>query len=216
MPPTPTNKPHLISVNHPKQARSQQTLDRLLDAAEAQIIEQGYDAVTIASIARAAKSSVGGFYARFRDKEEVLRALHERLLRELEEVVSELSAPEQWEGTPLSVMVRGLLRELLDRIHYRRRLMAAFVASATIHPDRWRDALAFRARVVEQIGALLLTRREEMRHPDPERALQLAIQMVLAIADQHALLGLRSGTEPIEDDELVTELQRMTMAYLGA
>jgi AcrR family transcriptional regulator len=65
----------LRTVSGPKQARSERTLQRLLAAAEALIKEKGHAAVSIPEIARRAGSSVGGFYARFRDKDELLRAL---------------------------------------------------------------------------------------------------------------------------------------------
>ncbi len=65
----------LQAVTGPKQARSERTLQRLLDAAEVLIEEKGHAAVSIPEIARRARSSVGGFYARFRDKNELLRAL---------------------------------------------------------------------------------------------------------------------------------------------
>ncbi len=62
----------LRTVAGPKQARSEDTLRRLLNAAEELIIEKGHRAVSIPEIARRAHSSVGGFYARFRDKTELL------------------------------------------------------------------------------------------------------------------------------------------------
>ena len=65
-------------VRPPRQARSQETLDRILDAAEALVAEKGFGDATVADIARRAESSVGAFYARFKDKEGLLYALYER------------------------------------------------------------------------------------------------------------------------------------------
>jgi AcrR family transcriptional regulator len=71
----------LASVSVPKQARSEQTLIRLLDAAESLIRDKGLGAVSVPEIVSRAGSSVGGFYARFKDKDELLLALEERFLR---------------------------------------------------------------------------------------------------------------------------------------
>ena len=65
-------------VRPPQQERSQRTLERLLDAAEAIILEQGVEAANVAAVAKRAKSSVGAFYARFQDKETLVRAVCER------------------------------------------------------------------------------------------------------------------------------------------
>ena len=71
--PGPT--PELRSVAQPKQARSQKSMARLLEAAASLIERHGFDRVSVAEIARKAGSSVGGFYSRFRDKDELLRTL---------------------------------------------------------------------------------------------------------------------------------------------
>ena len=70
------NPPVLRWVKPPRQARSQHTLDRLLDAAEALVHEKGgFDDVPIAEIVRRAESSVGSFYSRFPDKDALLQAM---------------------------------------------------------------------------------------------------------------------------------------------
>ena len=84
--------PPLRSVTAPKQARSAATLQRLLDAAEDLIAEKGLRDVSIPDIVARAGSSVGGFYARFKDKDELLRALEERFLGEMREILDELAA----------------------------------------------------------------------------------------------------------------------------
>ena len=80
MPTRSSKSPHpLIQWIHPpRQARSQQTLDRLLDAAEELLVTGGFDEITVPEIVERAKSSVGAFYARFKDKDGLLHALHQR------------------------------------------------------------------------------------------------------------------------------------------
>ena len=58
------------STNPPKQARSQRTLERILQAAEELVLEKGLASVSVPDIVARANSSVGGFYARFEDKNE--------------------------------------------------------------------------------------------------------------------------------------------------
>ena len=63
-------------IRPPQQARSQETLERLLDAAETLVAEKGFDDTPVAEVARRAGSSVGAFYTRFPDKDALLHALY--------------------------------------------------------------------------------------------------------------------------------------------
>jgi AcrR family transcriptional regulator len=212
----PSDEPqNLASVSRPKQARSEQTLGRLLDAAEALILERGVSDVSVADIARAAGCSVGGFYGRFRDKDELLRALHERSLGELEAVIDRLSTPETWGDAPLPEVVRAGMHAVIREFAGRRRLVAAFLAHAAHNPRKWESAFRFRRRAVARMTALILTRREELAHPDPERAVELAVQTVLAVLDEQALYGgIRAAGGELTDETLADELADLLLAYL--
>jgi AcrR family transcriptional regulator len=59
--------------------------DRILEAAEAVFVRHGYGETSLRQLMSGARVSTTAFYARFRSKEEVLRALVVRLLQELEE-----------------------------------------------------------------------------------------------------------------------------------
>ena len=70
------NKVEWVKPTH--QARSQETLERILEAAEELVSERGFDNATVSEIVRRANSSVGAMYARFNDKDSLLVCLHER------------------------------------------------------------------------------------------------------------------------------------------
>ena len=205
----------LRTVAAPKQKRSEKTLQRILDAAERLIVERGLRAVSIADVVRAAKSSVGGFYARFRDKEELLLALHERNQRELREEVLTILDPATWEAASLEEIVAACVETLVRRASERRRLMAAFVHSVATQPERWEEAITFRQRLIEGVSALLLSRREEMAHPDPEAAVRFAIQTALAIVDHRALFTDVDPSFDTDEGELRVEIERVVLRYLG-
>ena len=65
-------------ANPVKQRRSQETLDRLLDAAEHRLGRVGAEGATLRAIADQAGVSVGIVYRRFPDKDTVLRATYMR------------------------------------------------------------------------------------------------------------------------------------------
>jgi AcrR family transcriptional regulator len=205
----------LESVSTPKQARSERTLEQILAAAERLIVERGLRDVSIADVVREAGTSVGGFYGRFRDKDELLRALHERTQRDLRAELLVLVDPERWKTARLDEIVRVCVDVLVRRSSERRRLMAAFLESVAASPDSWQTAIAFRRRLVDGVSALLLTKRAEMKHPDPPRAVRFAIDAALAIVDERAIFHAVPEADRLESRELAQELERLVLAYLG-
>ncbi|WP_134665212.1 MULTISPECIES: TetR/AcrR family transcriptional regulator [unclassified Amycolatopsis] len=79
----------------PQQARSRAALQRLLTAAEQVLAEQGLESFTVAAVASQAGMSVGTIYRRFDGKEQLLHAVKDRLLTQLETSVRDAlrSAP---------------------------------------------------------------------------------------------------------------------------
>jgi AcrR family transcriptional regulator len=206
----------LQTVSGPKQARSERTLQRLLDAAESLIKEKGHAAVSIPEIARRAKSSVGGFYARFRDKNELLRALEERHFIELLQRVDALADRRRWDNASTVEIIEAAVAELVAITRERRHMIAAFLVRAIEDPVIREGGLRFRRTVEERIGALLLLRRDEMTHPNPALAIDLGIQTAFALMQQHVLIEeTQVAGQPLSDEDLRRELATIFLRYLG-
>ena len=203
-----------VSVSPPKQARSEQTLSRLLDAAEALILEKGLGEVSVSEIARRARSSVGGFYGRFRDKHGLLRALEERFL---EDVSARLADAGRWGDAPLHEIVERCAAELVTVAGERRNLIAAFLQRAADDATLWADGLRFRRDAEEKIGALLAARTGELSHPDPPLAVHLGVQFAFGLVIQRVLTGeVSAAGRVLTDAELHREIARNFLAYVGA
>ncbi|MGV9292762.1 TetR/AcrR family transcriptional regulator [Amycolatopsis sp. NPDC003676] len=71
----------------PQQARSRASLQKVLAAAERVLAEQGLESFTVAEVAAQAGMSVGAIYRRFEGKEQLLYAVKDQLLTELEATV---------------------------------------------------------------------------------------------------------------------------------
>jgi AcrR family transcriptional regulator len=209
--------PRLRSVAEPKQARSEATLHRLLDAAEALIQEKGHADVSIPDIVVRAHSSVGGFYARFHDKDELLRALEERFLAEMRDVLGALAAPERWRDADIPEIARAGVTTLLEVFRERRALLVAFAARAADgQGPELQEILGFRREVSARFVELLHARREELAHPDPDLAVDLAVQLVFGLMQQMIVFGeVRVGDRCLGDDELAEELVRSVLGYIG-
>jgi AcrR family transcriptional regulator len=209
--------PELHWVRPPRQARSQVTLDRLLDAAEALVAEKGFEDATVAEIARRAGSSVGAFYARFRDKDGLLYALYERYFEQATATTDAALEPSRWDGASIPEILGSVVRFLVAVYRERTGLIRAFVVRNHVDGD-------FRARqerlshyVNEKLSRLLLARAAEIRHPDAARAAAFGLTFVVSTIESVILFGeMRSNALALSDDELSAELARAFLAYLGS
>ena len=68
------------AVRLPKQKRSRESYERVLDAAHGLLEENGFEGFTVQEVAVRANVSVGAIYERFGNKETLLRTVHARLM----------------------------------------------------------------------------------------------------------------------------------------
>ncbi|WP_406688477.1 TetR/AcrR family transcriptional regulator [Saccharopolyspora sp. ID03-671] len=73
----------------PQQARSRESLQKVLASAEHVLSARGLDDFTVAAVAERAGVSVGAIYRRFAGKEQLLEAVKDQLLAQLETDVRE-------------------------------------------------------------------------------------------------------------------------------
>jgi len=209
-------QPELHWVRPPRQARSQETLDRILDAAEALVAEKGFEDTPVSEIVQRAESSVGAFYARFHDKEGLLHALYERYYEEAVATADATLAPARWQGAGTPELIGAVIHFLVSIFRERRGLMRAFVVRNHTHPEFQARQQRLSHHVIARLCALLLARREQLAHPDPERATRFGMMLVFSALETMILFGeMRSSLLSLSDDDLADELTRSTLAYLG-
>ena len=204
----------LVSVAGPKQARSQRTLARLLDAAEALIAERGLEGLSIPAVARRARSSVGGFYARFTDKAALLRALEERFFQQVFMRLEALVDRRRWATAAPADFVRAAVCELVSVVEEKHQLLKAFMFRASQDRRILDDAIVFRRQVAERIAPMLLG--QTLTHPRPALAVDLGIQAAFALMQQHVVFeGTWAGGHLLSRAELEDEISLLFMRYVG-
>lgn len=200
-------------IRPPHQARTRERLTRMLDAAETLVAEKGFDEAGIVEIARRSGSSVGGFYRRFRDKDGLLHALHERFCEEARATADAALDPARWAGATTAEIIAEFTAFLVQIYREREGFFRAFLlrgsSDATVRErtDRLFQYLA------ERLAVLLRGRRAEIAHPDPKLAATFGLHVVLG-ALNHAVQSQPSGLR-LSDDRMTTELTRVFTAYLG-
>jgi AcrR family transcriptional regulator len=205
--------PPIEWVKPARQARSQRTLERILDAAETMILETGSDGFTVADVAKRGRSSVGSLYARFPGKEALLRSVFERFLEQAEATVAGALEPTRWRAVDLGQILDSTIAFLVHAFYERRPLIAALTVRAS--QDAEVAALAERlgTRISMALGRLIAQRSHELHHPNPERAVRFATWLVLSAMEAHTL---QNPCDPlVERQDIMTELTYMCRAYLG-
>lgn len=203
-------------VRPPRQSRSQESLERILDAAEQVISEKGFDQATVAEIVRLANSSVGAFYGRFKEKDALLRCLHERFCEEAFATADAVLDPDRWHGKGIAQIFAETTPFLVDAFRQRGGLIAAFIVRATYDPGFTEAWASLGQHLTAKFRTLLLERADEIRHPDPALAVEFGLQMVLCTLDEMALFREVEGAGLcLVDDRLPQEMSRMLLTYLG-
>jgi AcrR family transcriptional regulator len=188
----------------PKQARSLERVNRILDVAEAIFVEQGYAAATTKEIAAVAGVPIGSLYQFFPDKEAILQALAERYTDLLNQELQGFET-EAMLALPLSEylqrLIEGINTFFTDSPGYR----AVFVEITTIMPET--------EEAGDQQLIQTMTRILPKLNPafSPEDCDAISFVLVKAIGN---LLWIASRQAPAFRQRLVQETQQLALNYL--
>ncbi|CAN5300027.1 TetR/AcrR family transcriptional regulator [soil metagenome] len=143
-----------LTRREPKQQRSRQTVDAVLEAVQLVVKRHGARAVTTNRIAEAAGVSVGSLYQYFPDKRAIFTALHDRHVDDVRLVIEQTTAA--CASAPLQDFARELVQGLMS-VHAEVAYLHEVVSSAV--PE---SALGFE-------NALHHTFERVLSRGDPER-----------------------------------------------
>lgn len=208
----------LAWVRPPQQARSRATLDRLLDAAEQLLAEKGWEECSVTEIVRRAGSSVGAFYSRFKDKDGLFHAIHERFSVEAMATADDILSLERWEGATIPEIIRETVAFTVRTYRERAGLIRAFLVRGAVD-DAFRErSLRLRSHIAELLRKLVLARRKELLHPAPAVASEFSVRLIHGLLQARAVIGdLQNGSGGVRlsDEQITTELVHAVLAYLG-
>lgn len=191
----------------PKQARSRERFDRILDAAAELFAEIGYDAVTTDDIAARANTSVGGLYRFFPDKLAIFHALADRYFDQLRELFAVLHTDETIH-LPLDDYIHHLIdgfdQFVVDNPGYR----AVFVQSRLLTTEILTMDTAFNQEVVQQLSDFFEVRNPllEPGQRDLIATVSVEVASVLEILSLTRDRGFRQ--------QVLVETKKLLIAYL--
>ena len=207
----------ILSVIPPRQRRSRETLDRLLDAAEEVIREEGIAGLTITKVVQKSGSSVGAFYRRFPNRDTLIDALQKRNHARAEQAYDAQLANLDIENSSLEVLLEDLLFLRADMALRDISLVHAFVVEGAVKPTFQAEGRRFYAHCRATMHQVLLSHREVIGHPEPEVAAEVVCRSWLALVEQIAIYGESPFDTPARTADsriLVREFCRAMASYL--
>jgi AcrR family transcriptional regulator len=199
----------------PQQSRSQETLDRILDAAEQVLAEKAFGEATLAEIMERAGVTVGAFYRRYPDKNALLRHLDERFFAEMLQKSEEVLNPARWSDATARAIIEEVTRQAVQVYSTRRGLLRSLFLRARTDTVLQQSALHVNEEYLRKLRALLLPRRGQIGHPDPERAIELGFMMMIGALRELVVFGETWPAPPAHTPALAAEVARMFCGYLG-
>lgn len=200
------------AIRAPAQARSQETMDRILAATEELLAESSFDRMTIQDVAQRSGTGVSSIYARFRDKRALVLGLHAQIRQGVLTCVEELSEPERWRDTPTEKIAARVIPTSVK--WYRAHGPLVRAALAVNEPE-----LRERQAKVLKFASSKFTALLAPRYPDHLEALEAAIdgsvRMVASVMYVSLIFeGVEMSRKPLTDQALTKMLVQSVTGLL--
>jgi len=204
----------------PVQERSRESLRRILDAAEVVLARYGMEGAILPRIAKKAGTSTANLYRRFRDKDALMAAVFQRLRERSFAATAEQVSPEMVRPMGLVQFSRNVIVGMIRSYRGDAGLSRACVQYSEQHWDTEfvRKTRASEAKSFETMVGTFMIWREQIKHPEPERAVRFAFVMIALVLRELILFRrtrLFADLIPLDDDILTEELPRLFLRYLG-
>jgi AcrR family transcriptional regulator len=204
----------MTAVRPPKQRRSRESYERVLDAAYALLEENGFEGLTVQEVAARSGVSVGAIYERFGNKETLLRAVHARMMESMSEAhagAGDPAASADGAGAAIDAVVAGMARIMNEN----RKALRAFMHLGAV--DEVISARGSEASIAlsKTFKAALAPYRSEFRHPDPDVALDVAFRIAYSTLARQVMYGpVFESDRRLSWRRLVDELGAVCSVYL--
>jgi AcrR family transcriptional regulator len=192
----------------------------MLDAAEAVLAKHGLEGATLPRIAVQAGVSPANVYRRFRDKDALMAAVFQRLTERSSAATVVQFEPETVRPIGLVKFSKNMIEGMIRNFRSDAGLSRATVQYSEEHWEVGfvRKARASEAQSFQTMVNTFMMWRDQINHPEPERAIRFAFVMV-ALALRELILFDRThifeDILPLDDNTLREELARMFLRYLG-
>lgn len=204
-----------LEVRPPKQRRSREAWNRVLDAGVAILEDGGYDAFTIAAVCQRAGVAPPAIYARTTSKDALFLAVYEHGMARLRDEQAVFSDEARWQGLAPAALVAAAVAEMVGISFRHERLLRAVVLISAAHPEVARRGSRYSQELGEGFARVVLRVAHAVDHPDPVVAVRSCFGTVFAASIIRVAYGAGFATPaPVDDDGFVADLGETAVRYL--
>lgn len=185
-------------------------MESIFNAAQEILSEQGIDGFTIQAVASRAGVSVGGVYRRFADKQELLRALKDRVLARLEDSVAAQMAKAP---SGLENVLQLFAEETSHYFSQNAKLFTIFFTPGVGDTQMAQRGGGAMQTVFGSFSVALLKHRDRISHENPELAVRIAFDLIMS-PTIHRTSTVGGPTSWVPWEKFTDELVRAVLAYL--
>lgn len=204
------------TIIEPKQARSKQTQQKLLDALHSCLEEKFFEHISIQELAQKANVSVGSYYRRFKNKESLLPMLYENFSRELIAWIDELET-QQFDS--LEKTLENMIQETKQFLVSKKSVFRTLHLNSRLYPEFIRVSnLTTRRKEYQRMSDILLRHKEEMTIDNPESATNLIVHTTVnGLMDKILYPDLTPAiASELDLDGYTRALFKMQLRYLAS
>ncbi|QGP81185.1 TetR/AcrR family transcriptional regulator [Sphingobium sp. CAP-1] len=199
----------------PRQQRSQASFERMIAAAEALLRERGNDDFTLQEVGKRGKVSIGSIYCRFDSKDDLIRAVQAQVLEQVNADQLKVLAEAEAKASNLRELVPLLVNGIANVLRRHADLMRPMMLRATTDPIVAAAGKKSYAAVADRVQNMMLAHRDEIKQPDPDRAVHSAYRVLYAAIARYLGFGSATGAAWEGDwEELTQDLGKMCAAFL--
>lgn len=203
------------SVRPPQQERSRASFERVLQAARELLEDEGYPSFTVARVSERAGVSIGSIYARVPSKDALFHAVHARVMEEIGEEYEAIAEAEAGSDLPTRELIAETIRLFAQPFHAHRRFLRVVMHRGAVDDHVATFGSEVSSAQADQFRSVVLSRRDEIRHPDPELAADVAYRMVYCTIARRVMYGPTFESQRnVPWDDLVRELGDAAATYL--
>jgi AcrR family transcriptional regulator len=205
----------------PQQARSRESLKKLLKAAVEVLGQQGVAGTTIPRIAAHAGLTPGAVYRRFRNKDVLLEIAILSILEDQDKFLRLSLSVEAAAEIPFPTLAEQVINSLVVSYRANANLLRAVrqLLQEKEGTPFWKKAAKLEMRAFEHLVDILVTSGRGIEHADLRAAVALGLVMIIGTLCEVVVnpgdIKLWRGLLPKDDKTLKGELTKSFLSYLG-
>ena len=203
----------LDRVMPPKQARSTESMQRILLALEQLLERKSFSDITMAEIEAQSGCGIATIYARFRDKDSILAALHESISERFRSGIDEATDPARWDGKSVEEASLKIARGIVAHYTRNRNLLRAIMLLDDM--EVYERAASLIRHASARIGTVV-ARKDKVNSKDYERQLDLGTKAAYALLQQRLVFHpIATGRFPADHREFAADLAYLIRLCAG-